>query len=652
MRFCFFIAILFCCSLFSQKNVEFGTLSYSEKNFEIFEKDTAAAAVYLFEKGNNYFEVRNNFIYLITEYHAKIKILKKEGFEQANINIPFYHNEDRTEKVQHVKAITHNINSRTYVRADDIYNTDLNESWSQVAFTFPSVQIGSVLEYSYEVQSPFHFNLSGWEFQADIPKVYTEYNAKIPGNWSYNRLLIGEIPLNVNEASLKKDCFYIAGYGIADCEILKYVMKDVPAFDKTENFMLSRRNYNSKLEFELSEYHSFKGFTKKFTKSWNDVDKEFKTDRDLGRQLKKRNFLENNVPEDLLNSGNAISRAKAIYAFVKDHFTWNEKYGVWKNNRVKKAFEEKKGSVAEINMALINLLNSSNLKAEMMLLATRQRGLPKKAHPVMTDFDYVVAKLDIDGQSYLLDASDKEMPFGMLPFRCLNYYGRVMDFDNQSYWFDIAPEGKNDKQIRAEFELDVQNHIARGRFNLISMGYEAVSERNKVNSKSEEEYLEDFEKGIDSDFYITSYEVDKERSTEKMLVQKFEFEIENIFQNQTIYLNPNIVKFFGKNPFLASSRSYPIDFGYKRSYTLNLSFKIPEGYDVKSLPKERILALPGKDAVLRFKCVKVGEHSITVFFDLQLNGSHFKSGSYQAIKEIFQQAVDAQTKSYIVLERI
>jgi len=652
MRYTLFL-VLICFGIApSLAQTDFGVLTNEEKNFQIFENDTTASAVYLFEKGNNYFDVRHNYIYLITEYHAKIKILKKEGFDVAEIKLPYYHTEKSTEKILEVKAITHNNGVKTFVQPQNIFTTDDDENWSHKVFTFPDIRVGSILEYSYEVQSPFHFNLSGWNFQSEIPKVYSEYNARIPGNWVYNRSLIGEIPLDKAEATVKKDCFYIPGYGVADCEILKYVMKDIPAFEASEKFMLAPRNYRSKLEFELSEYHSLRGYTEKFTKTWKYVDKEFRSDKDIGRQLRKKNFFENNIPPDLLVGDEApLDKAKRIYAFVKQHFNWNNKFGVWHDNNVKKAFEARKGNVAEINIALINLLNSVGLEVNMMLLATRNRGLPKRTHPVMTDFNYIVAKLDIDGKSYLLDASDKRMPFGMLPYRCLNYFGRVMDFQNDSYWYDIVPDKKNKKQIRAQMELDIESGVASGKFNVVNTGYEAVAEWQSLKSQPEEDYLTEKEEDIDQDFYITSHKVFEDKSTDKLLMQQFGFEIENVVQEGTIYLNPNIVKFFPTNPFLAPERHYPIDFGYHRSYEFNLNLKIPEGYRVKSIPDNKRIALPENLGLLRFECLSSNEKSVSVLFSLKLNASHYNSDMYAGVQEIFKQAVEAQTNNYIVLEK-
>mgnify|MGYP006865017152 CR=1 FL=1 len=107
--------------VFAQKQ-EFGELTAFESEFKTYQKDTTAHAVYLYEKGENYFEVRRNYVWLITEYHAKIKVLDKEGFSEAEISIPYYHSGRKTEKVNDIQAITHTDGVRYNIMEDNVYD--------------------------------------------------------------------------------------------------------------------------------------------------------------------------------------------------------------------------------------------------------------------------------------------------------------------------------------------------------------------------------------------------------------------------------------------------------------------------------------------------------------------------------------------------
>ncbi len=655
MRITFLVPLFYLFSIVfvtAQKEDPFGTLTYAEKSFKNFDKDSTASAIVLYEKGDNYFKVINQRIQLVKIYHVKIKILKEEGFDQADISIPYYHTKNTAEKVTEIKAITHNGPQQTFLSSNKIFTNDLSERVSEKRFTFSGVKKGSILEYRYKLISPYLYKLDGWEFQSSIPKLYSEFNAKIPGNYQYNRTLVGKLGLSTNDASIKEDCFYVDGYpNPADCEVLKYIMKDIPAFKKDESYMLSASNYISRLDFELSTHLQLNGIIDKYTRSWEDVDKEFKTDKDIGRQLTKKGFFEKNVPETLLTEGDAITRAKNIYTFVQQHFTWNGRHSTYGKARVKDAFNAKKGNAWEINMSLINLLNAGGIKTNLMLTSTRNNGLPKKTHPVMSDFNYVIAKVDIGGKDYLLDATDKYMPFGMLPFKVLNHFGRVMDFKNDSYWYDIRPVRDSKHQIRATMKFNVDDGTAEGILDVVTKSYNGINTNEKLDEHGEDDYLELIEQNIEGDFEITDYKKNEAKSTDRMVLERFSFQIDNLLGKDVVYINPFLVRFFNENPFITEERNFPIDFGYPRTYRYQINIEIPEGYVVKDLPEKVAFALgDNKAATFQFDRQQTPKN-ISFLFNLVLNKSYFEDTDYKFLKELFKQVTNIQKNSLLVLKK-
>ncbi len=642
---------LFSFSIVSaQKVPEFGILTQEEQNFAKYDKDSLANAIVLYEKGDNYFKVIHHRIRLIKEYHGKIKILDKGGFSEGTISIPLYKGEKESERVEKIRAITHNGNHRASLMPDKIYTNQISERWSEKTFTFPNVKVGAVLEYRYTVISPFIYHLNGWDFQSNIPKLYSEYNAKIPGNYLYNRSLTGSLRLAVNEARTEKGCFKVEGYSqAADCEVLKYSMTDIPAF-KEESYMLAPSNYYSRIAFELSEYHRLDGTTHRYTKTWADVDQEFRSDRDIGRQLTKKGFFEKNVPEELLQGGNNLQSARKIYRFIQQHYAWNGNYGIYGDIRVKEAFEEQKGNIGEINISLINLLNVAGIPTQLMMTSTRDHGLPRRTHPVLSDFNYIIAKATINGKAYYLDASDKYNPFGMLPYRCLNYYGRVMDFKNDSYWEDIIVPDKSKYMVRAQVTFDVENRVVKGIFDETNLGYEAVHRRKLIGDQTTDTYLKTIENRTAGNFTITNYELLEERTTDKMVTERIEFEQDNPFVNDKIYFNPFVVRFFDQDPFLAEQRQHPIDFGYSRNYLYNINILLPEGYKMDQLPEDKELVLPDDMGLLKFTMELAGGN-INLYYNLLLNRPHFKPEHYAQVKELFREALKVQNKSLIVIRK-
>ena len=58
-------------------------------------------------------------------------------------------------------------------------------------------------------------------------------------------------------------------------------MEDIPAF-KAEKFLTAERNYLSRIDFELKQITKLDGYVQKYTRDWEDVDKELKTDKSIG----------------------------------------------------------------------------------------------------------------------------------------------------------------------------------------------------------------------------------------------------------------------------------------------------------------------------------------------------------------------------------
>ncbi len=104
----------------------------------------------------------------------------------------------------------------------------------------------------------------------------------------------------------------------------------------------------------------------------------------------------------------------------------------------------------------------------------------------------MIVKVILEGDEYFLDATDKYLDFGEIPFRCLNDDGRVLDFKKGSYWQKIVPKLNSLKSISAKLVLEEDGNIT-GTVLMKRVGYFAAQQREKLTVTSEETYLEDLE---------------------------------------------------------------------------------------------------------------------------------------------------------------
>lgn len=635
---------------FSQKNNEylFGELKNEDLNLIKYRPDTTANAIVLYESGYTVFKLNNDKVIISTKHYKKIKIFNREGYKHASFSIPLYNNKSDHESVSGIKAITHNNLNKTFLTDSQIFEEQVNEHWKEIKFTMPNLKEGSIIEVEYSVETPFKFNLTGWEFQSDIPKIFSQYKASIPGNYFYNRTLNGYLKLKTNSSTIKKDCFRVPGYaGSANCEEITYAMENIPAF-QVEEYMTDKENFISKIKFELSELLWFDGKKEKYTTTWDAVDREFKTDKDIGGQFKKTKLFTDKLPPEIKLLNSDLEKAKAVYSFIQNHFTWNTKFGIFGNVKLKEAFENKVGNVGEINISLINALKVAGLNAELILISTRENGFPTKLHPVISDFNYIIAKVTIENKTYLLDATNKLAPFALLPYKCLNGYGRAMDFENESYWIDVVPVNDSKTDLSVSLKLN-EDGTFNGKYKKESFGYHALFRREKIQNKSNDAVISEFESNFNN-LEVIDYKIENQIDIEKPLVEIINVLIKND-DNATIhYLNPFFDEQYKENPFKQENRMYPIDFGYPKEYNVEFLLELPLNYAIKSLPESKTYVLPKNDAQFILTMKNNEENKVTLNSSIIIDKPVFNNFEYEALKILFNHIINTQ-KTYIIIQK-
>ena len=643
---------LFTIITYSQNNLEytFGKLTDEELNLKNYALDSTANAVVLLNLGTTEFinkidEVARTRSRLVsTKYYQKIKIFNKEGFKHATFTIPLGENST----LLNIKGITHNNLEQTNLDENLIYETKITDGFREVKFTLPNLKEGSIVEVEYTLETPIKFNLTSWTFQSDIPVKFSQYKASIPGNYVFNRKLTGFLKLKTNTSTIKRNCFIISHFErAASCEVVTYAMENIPSFIEEEH-MTNKSNFISKIKFELSEYKTLKGTTHKYTDTWKSVDKKIKTDSHIGAQLKKYKYFEDKIPTSIKALNSELAKAKEVYNFIKDHYTWNKKNGIFAENNVKKAFETKTGNVNEINISLVNALKAVGLNAHLMLLSTRDNGFATKLYPVMSDFNYSIAKITIQNKTYLLDATDKLIPFGLVPNKCLNGYGRVMDFKNGSYWFDITPAKNSKIQLSASLKLAADGTIT-GKLRKASFGYDALKRRKDILNKDEEDLMTEFE-AIFENLEVVKYSINSTDKIDKPVIETVEFLIEKEDNIANYYLNPFLSEQIKENPFKQENRLYPVDYGYQRKYIVNFSIEIPDNYTIESYPESKAIVLPENGGSFSLISKKIENSKITLNSTIKINKPLFYNNEYPLLKILYNHIINSQ-KTPIALKK-
>lgn len=652
----FFFTLIFISALapgFGQDgDFPFGKVTYRDLEMKNYPKDTSAVAVVLNEFGKAYFDNGNDYN-LMFEYHVKIKILKKEALDYADLEIALRKSGASTERLRSFAASSFTFDNgsmrETKVESKNIFSEEVSKGLDLKKVAIPNVRVGSVIEFKYTIESPFSYNFRTWSFQSQIPKMKSEYWAVIPGNYLYNITLKGFLPLTTNTSKVEREC-YSSGANKSDCSVFIYGMKDIPAFVE-EEYMTAKSNFLSAINFELSEYRFFDGRVDKKTKEWRDAEIELKRYEDFGQQLKK---VDGKVKEDVERlialDTDPLVKAKKIFYYISQNFQWNGRYGMFTDNGVKKAFEAKLGNIADINFMLIGALDVAGIPVDPVILSTRDNGIPVDLHPVISDFNYVIARTIINGKQYLLDATDPFHPFGLIPERCLNGKGRVMA-DKESFWIELNSSEKARKI--SNFTLKIgDDGVLSGAVQTTYMGYEAVKQRKLIYKHNDQKlYIQQLTQklgGVDAE----KFEIQNFDEVDKPLIVKLDIKLQAYDEPAENFLfSPFLMDREKENPFKSNERLYPVDFGSPREFTTTLNLEFPIQYELVNKPEKIALSLPNAGGRFILDSQLAG-NKLTLNNAFSINRTVFSSQEYLYLKELYSRIIQAQNEDLIFRKKI
>lgn len=649
------LLLALCNSVIAQK-FEYRSVTAAELNMTSYNRDPSAHAVVLDEHGDSQIRaVNDDRIKLVYQYHVRIKIFDNEGFKEGTVEIPIYIGKEVEEQIDDIAGVTTYVDETGRTRIEElqpekVYKVAQNKNHTTVKFAMPGLRKGCVIEYKYTITTPYFEDFRYWQFQTDIPKIKSDYETHIPGFWSYNASIRGSLKLDKNVAELERECFSSHGAN-SDCSHFVYGMNNIPAFVE-EDYMTSPKNFISAIYFELTEYtNPYTGVKTRLAQEWTDVDKTLKNDAYFGVHMKRKDQLKERIMPVIAGKTDELEKAKAVYAYVQKNMKWTELNSFGSEN-IRKALDNHSGNAGDINMALVSALMSAGINTEAVLLSTRNYGVVNKLYPVITEFNYVIAKANIGGKSYLLDATDPLLSFGMLPMRCLNDQGRVMSLDKPSYWIDIVTPNVRNTTSLLNLTLQGDGKLV-GTVTNYSRGYSAYEKRRAIKKfNSLDEYVENVDEKL-SKIKIKKYQIDNVDSLDGPVSEVFDVEIEayDDLNHTKLSFNPFLFDRITTNPFKLDERSYPVDWGMASEARFILNLKLPEGYTIENPPQNTGIALPNKGG--SFSVVyNEGQNSFSLSHVMQFNKSIYVSEEYPYLKELYNKIILSEKNEMVFKKKI
>ncbi|AZQ61480.1 DUF3857 domain-containing protein [Flammeovirga pectinis] len=532
-----------------------------------YQSDSVVDAVILFDIGEVEF-IENHLhtadIRLIRT--KRIKILTEEGVKYAQAELSYFINEDgRSEDISRIDGFVYNYEGKKIVTTkldrSTIYDKKVSRNFGVKKVVFPKIKVGSILEYKYTHYSPFYFRLPSWTFQDIIPTVYSEYFVKLIPNITY--LFSTQ---NINKFTFKESKVVLRDRNWGGKEMgHKFILTDIPAFS-SEEYMTNSSDYLKKIIFQLNSVNVRGKKEVGIFSSWGLVNKVLEEDDNFGEYINLSKELgESILPSLIEKKENKKEIAKIIIEFVKNNYKWNGSLSKYTSQSLESFNLTKAGNVADINLFLIGLLKAANIEVSPVLLGTKGNGKIITNYPYTHLYNYVIPFIEINGEMILSDASEKLLPYNILPTRCFNGKGIVVN-QKEDQWIDI-----NDKSVskiinKYSFALNFETLNARVNLNTTFNNYFALNMRKLYANDSILITEEALNNGFISIDRFKTYNYHKNDRSYRVLIEG------DVEINKTSNL-------FSFKPFLNCPIQFPKLTLKDREYPIDLDFVIQEHFE-------------------------------------------------------------------------
>lgn len=618
----------------SLKPAEWGDISRSALTETPAEADSGAAAVILFDVGSAEVDLYNRSDPVDFERRRRVKIVEEAGFDEADVTIPFH---PEYEEVNDVEGHTFTLGpdgtvQKTELDDDNVFEEEVTENRSEVRFTLPDLEPGSVIEYSYEVESELPQFLHSWSFQHDVPTRYSSYEVEKPVSVNFASWQRGSTDYAVDTTvSLTRNY----GEGMR----ARWVHTNLPALTE-EPFVTTIDNYRAQIRFQLRTVRSPRTgeiVSRGMPASWQKLAKDLLKRDQFGEQLRDdydavRRRAERVAPDD----GSPREVLQAVHDSLSAAVSWNGRGGIYTEHDLDEVLERNRGSSAEINLLLVAMLREAGLQADPALISTREHGFTVGAYPFVRQFNDVIAAVEVGDETLLVDATSSVRPVGLLPRRALNRQAWIVRKDNPT-WTPIEVQGSNNRRIVVRGSLDPDGTFS-GQVSIRDSAYAALDRRRTLERDSASALVENAFEASGGALTVSDATAGPRSARNRALQTDASFRLAGAAQatGDFLYFDPVVIDRFEENPLSSETRAYPVEFATPQRWTYILSLQLPPGYTVEDLPKNVRTRLPDKSGIF-IRAARATGSRMSLRIEFALGSSRYPTDTYQQLRGFFEQ---------------
>jgi hypothetical protein len=617
-------------------------------------KAPGAAAVYL-----NVEEVANDPIHFQT-FYARIKVLQEKGKELATVEVPYARG---NYKIEDIKGRTIHPDGTIIPLVgkpeDLLISKKGDQQYDRKVFTLPSVEVGSILEYRYDLRyDDNHYSSPSWEIQ----RPYFVHSAR----YSFIPFK-GFLPGAQNETSM----YLTNSRGEVLNSLLWWtvlppgmqVKSDVAgrhSLELTDIPPSPAEEWMPPIQPLLYQVNFYYKSSSNMTEFWTNEAKRWSKEVDHFAEPSKA--IREAVTGLIAPSDDEMAKAKKLYVAVQalDNTDFSRKKGESElkqlNLKVAKRAENtwsmKSGTKEDIALLYLALVRAAGLTAYDLKVVNRDLGAFNPGYMFIGQLDDDIIILSIAGKEFAVDPGEKMCPFQTVHWKHSGAMGLRQSTDGQSAANSPAQDYRTNTLLRmGDLTLDGHGTI-KGELRFTMAGQEALRWRQTALQNDLDEVKKSFDRWLEQmmpdgvEAHVDNFQAMDQPDAKLVALINVKGTLGTATAKR-IMLPGFFFHTRGRPPFVDQEKRFvPVDMQYGELVTDQVTYHLPGGLSVEGFPPDS--AIPWAQHANFITKTVTGSDKITIVRSLARAFSILKSEEYQDLRGFYQK-IAASDQQQLVL---
>jgi len=610
-------------------------------------KAPGAVAVYLYRE-----ETRDDLVHTYT-YYERIKVLTEKGKELATVHKFYVHGMDNVIAIDgrtiHADGTVIPLAAKP---ADLMDFKAIGFQVNNVVFTLPSAEVGSILEYRLTFSSsPWRASEPAWDIQSAYytHKAHFMFHPYVePGRYlpdgeggELDKLMTSERLAKGTVVSFDKSK-----------QIFSLDLADIPAMPD-EDWMPPMNTLRWRVEYYYTSAKNFDKFWVEAEKHWVRVVEDF---------TEPTGTIKKAAAETVAATDTDDQKARKLYAAVQklDNTAFSRKKSeaerkVEKLKEIRRAedvWKQQSGDEDEIALLYVSLARAAGLKVRPAQVVNRDRAIFDSRYLSTRQLDDYLAVVELDGKDVYLDPGQKMCPFGSLHWKHTLAAGLQLTGKEATPILTPSNSYKDATVHRvADLTIDGTGNVD-GTVRFFMTGPDALhwrqlsleNDQDEVKKQFDESIQSELPDGVQAEFDHFAGIDDYEKSLTAVVTVKGSI---GSATGKHFFLPGLFFETRAKHPFVAEEKRYtPIDVHYAKMEQDDVTYHLPAGFSVESLPHAASETWPER-ALLKL-AAQPGADGVKVTRTLAYNFVILDPTNYPALRDFYQKVATADQQQLVL----